>query len=57
MRLRDFRVLSAQQVIDAIHRQNPEMKHSNLAHLRNLLSLIFDDAERLELLPRGQGIR
>jgi integrase len=55
VRLRDFRVLSAQQVIDTIHRQNPEMKHSTLAHLRNLLSLIFDDAERLELLPKGAG--
>src|SRR5215472_7034977 len=55
MRLRDFRVLSAQQVIDTIHRQNPEMKYSTLAHLRNLLSLIFDEAERLELLPKGAG--
>jgi len=55
MRLRDFRVLSAQQVIDGIHRQNPEMKYSTLAHLRNLLSLIFDEAERLELLPKGAG--
>jgi len=54
-RLRDFRVLSAQQVIDSIHRQNPEMKRSTLAHLKNLLSLIFDEAERLELLPRGAG--
>jgi integrase len=55
MRLRDFRVLSAQQVIDTIHRQNPEMKYSTLAHLKNLLSLIFDEAERLELLPKGAG--
>lgn len=55
MCLRDFRVLSAQQVIDGIHRQNPAMKRSTLAHLRNLLSLIFDEAERLELLPRGAG--
>lgn len=55
MRLRDFRVISAQQVIDSIHRQNPEMKRSTLAHLKNLLSLIFDEAERLELLPRGAG--
>ncbi len=55
MRLRDFRVLSAQQVIDAIHRQNRELKYSTLAHLRNLLSLIFDEAERLELLPKGAG--
>ena len=54
-RLRDFRVLSAQQVIDTIHRQNPVMKYSTLAHLKNLLSLIFDEAERLELLPRGLG--
>jgi len=55
MRLRDFRVLSAQQIIDTIHRQNPEMKYSTLAHLKNLLSLIFDEAERLELLPKGAG--
>jgi integrase len=54
-RLRDFRVLSAQQVLDEIHRQNPAMKYSTLAHLRNLLSLIFDEAERLELLPKGTG--
>lgn len=31
------------------------MKRSSLAHLKNLLSLIFDEAERLELLPRGKG--
>lgn len=55
IRLRDFRVLSAQQVIDTIHRQNPAMKYSTLAHLKNLLSLIFDEAERLELLPKGAG--
>jgi len=55
VRLRDLRVLSAQQVFDTIHRQNPEMKYSTLAHLRNLLSLIFDEAERLELLPKGAG--
>jgi integrase len=55
LRLRDFRVLAAQQVINNIHRQNPGMKRTTLAHLRNLLSLIFDEAERLELLPRGAG--
>jgi integrase len=55
IRLRDFRVLSAQQVIDAIHRQNSQMKYSTLAHLKNLLSLIFDEAERLEVLPKGAG--
>jgi integrase len=55
MRLRDFRVISAQEVIDSIHRQNPKMKRSTLAHLKNLLSLIFDEAERLELLPKGAG--
>jgi hypothetical protein len=55
MRLRDFRVLPAQQVIDGIHRQNPRMKYSTLGHLKNLLSLIFDEAERLELLPKGAG--
>lgn len=55
MRLRDFRVISAQDVIDSIHRQHSEMKRSTLAHLKNLLSLIFDEAERLELLPKGAG--
>jgi integrase len=55
MRLRDFRVLAGQQVINDIHRQNPEMKYSTLGHLKNLLSVIFDEAERLELLPRGAG--
>jgi integrase len=55
MRLRDFRVLAGQQVINDIHRQNPEMKYSTLGRLKNLLSEIFDEAERLELLPRGAG--
>jgi integrase len=55
IRLRDFRVIAAQDVIDAIHRQHLEMKRSTLAHLKNLLSLIFDEAERLELLPKGAG--
>lgn len=53
--LRDFRVLPAQRVINKIHRQNPEMKYSTLSHLRNLLSLIFNEAERMELLPKGEG--
>ena len=54
-RLRDFRVLEGQKVIDDIHRQNPEMKYKTLGHLKNLLSLIVDEAERLEVLPRGAG--
>jgi len=31
------------------------MKYSTLKHLKNLLSLIFDEAERLELLPNDVG--
>jgi integrase len=54
-RLDQFTTLNAQQVIDSIARQHPKMKRSSLAHLKNLLSLIFDEAERLELLPRGKG--
>ena len=55
VRLRDFRVLTAQQLINDVHRQNPEMKRSSLAYLNNLLSLIFDEAARLEFLPIGFG--
>jgi hypothetical protein len=39
--LRAFNVLSAQGVLDSIHRQNPEMTRSTLVHLRNLLSLVL----------------
>jgi integrase len=53
--LRAFNVLAAQGVLDSIHRQNPEMTRSTLVHLRNLLSLVFDDAERLGLLDKSQG--
>jgi integrase len=53
--LRGFNVLAAQGVMDSIHRQNPEMTRSSLVHLRNLLSLIFDDAERLGMLDKAQG--
>ena len=53
--LRDFNVLKAQGVIDNIHRQNPEMTRGTLVHLRNLLSLVFDDALRLELLDKSKG--
>jgi hypothetical protein len=53
--VRAFNVLSAQGVLDSIHRQNPEMTRSTLVHLRNLLSLVFDDAERLGLMDKSQG--
>jgi hypothetical protein len=53
--LRAFNVLSAQGVLDSIHRQNPEMTRSILVHLRNLLSLVFGDAERLGLMDKSQG--
>ena len=53
--LRGFDVLKAQQVMDAIHRQNPDMTRGTLVHLRNLLSLVFDDAERLGLMDKAQG--
>jgi hypothetical protein len=51
--LRAFNVLAAQGVLDSIHRQNPDLTRGTLVHLRNLLSLIFDDAERLGLLDKG----
>jgi integrase len=54
-RLNDFGVMAAQQVIDNIARHNPKMKRSTLLHLKNLLGLIFDEAERLEFLPEGKG--
>jgi hypothetical protein len=53
--LNQFTTLNAQQMIDNVARQNPEMKRSSLVHLKNLLSLIFDEAEWLEVLPRGKG--
>jgi integrase len=53
--LRDFDVVEAQGVIDSIRRQNPEMTRSTLIHLRNLLSLVFDDALRLKMLDAAKG--
>jgi integrase len=53
IRLRDFNALSAP--IDEVNRQNPEMKRSSLAHLKNLLSLIFDEALRLECADAAKG--
>jgi hypothetical protein len=35
-------------------RTQVSLKYSTLDHLRNLLSLIFDEAERLELLVDGK---
>jgi integrase len=55
VRLRDFNALSAQRVIDDIHRQNPAMVRSSLAHLKNLLSLIFDEALRLGCADVARG--
>jgi integrase len=52
VRLSAFGVIAAENVISDVHRQNPEMKRSTLAHLKNLLSLIFDEALRLQMLPR-----
>jgi integrase len=55
VRLRDFTALSAQRVIDDTNRQNPNMKRSTLAHLKNLLSLIFDEALRLGCADAARG--
>jgi integrase len=55
VRLRDFNALSAQRVIDAVHRQNPTMVRSSLSHLKNLLSLIFDEALRLGCADTARG--
>jgi len=55
VRLRDFTALSAQRVIDDVNRQNPKMKRSSLAHLKNLLSLIFDEALRLDCADKARG--
>lgn len=53
--MRAFNALTAQRVIDDIHRENPEMVKSSLAHLKNLLSLIFDDALRLGRADSARG--
>lgn len=55
IRLRDLTALSAQRVIDDVNRQNPKMKRSSLAHLKNLLSLIFDEALRLGSADAAKG--
>lgn len=55
VRLRDFNVLSAQRVIDDVIRQNTEMKRSSLVHLKNLLSLILDEALRLGYADAAKG--
>ena len=55
IRLRDFNALSAQRIIDDVNRQNPTMKRSSLAHLKNLLSLIFDEALRLGCADAARG--
>lgn len=55
VRLRDFNALSAQQVIDDVNRQNPKMVRSSLSHLKNLLSLIFDEALRLGCADAAKG--
>lgn len=57
VRLRDFRALTGQKLIGDIHRQSPKMKYSSLAHLKKMLSLIFDEADRLELLTKAREIR
>ena len=54
-RLNDLGVMAAQHVIDSINRQNPEMKRKTVGHLKSLLGMIFDEAERLEFLPKGKG--
>jgi hypothetical protein len=55
--LRDLTAFSAQRVIDDVNRQNPKMKRSSLAHLKNLLSLIFDEALRLGSADAAKGNR
>jgi integrase len=55
VRLRDFTALSAQRVIDEVNRQNPKMKRSSLAHLKNLLALMFDEALRLGCADASKG--
>jgi integrase len=55
IRLRVLTALSAQRVIDDVNRQNPKMKRSSLAHLKNLLSLIFDEALRMGSADAAKG--
>jgi integrase len=55
LRLRDLTALSAQRIIDDVNRQNPKMKRSSLLHLKNLLSLIFDEALRLGCADAARG--
>lgn len=55
VRLRDFTALSAQRVIDDVNQKNSTMKRSSLAHLKNLLSLIFDEALRLGCADAARG--
>jgi len=38
-----------------VNRQNPKMKRSSLAHLKNLLALIFDEALRLGCADAARG--
>jgi integrase len=55
VRLRDFNALSAQRVIDDVHQQSPQMVRSSLAHLKNLLSLMLDEALRLGCGDAAKG--
>jgi len=55
LRLRDLTALSAQRIIDDVNRQNPKMKRSSLADLKNLLSLILDEALRLGCADAAKG--
>jgi integrase len=55
VRLRDFDALSAQRLINDVRRENPTMKRSSLSHLKNLLSLIFDEALRLGYADAARG--
>lgn len=55
VRLRDFTALSAQRLMDDVNRQNPTMKRSSLSHLKNLLSLIFNEALRLGYADADRG--
>lgn len=56
VRVRDFRTVDAEQLLQAIARENPEFAHPTFARLKSLLSGIFTHALRMGVITGSNPI-
>jgi integrase len=57
LRLREFRTVEGQRILDSIAQANPEMTHVSLLHIKSFLSGVFSYARRVGSLDGANPIQ